>query len=280
VAFTPAGGGTNVLRNSSGVTVGYDQSSYIVPHGTYTLITFDGFPANGLYELPINAGTPVTKYTVTLNGGGAGASGGGSYAPGATVTINAGTAPTGQTFSHWTAVPAVTFANANASSTTFVMPSNAVTLTANWKAITYALTVTNGLGSGNHAAGAVVNISANTPPSGKVFDKWTTTNGGTFANVNAASTTFTMPATATTVTATYKDAVVELATPVIDLAAEYPQGGAPIDLKMKGGSVVIGTYTFKVNGEVKTQLSLATKGTFVVEATNGTSTFCTQVEIK
>jgi len=73
-------------------------------------------------------------------------------------------------------------------------------------ALTYALTVNNGTGSGSYAAGATVTIAASAAASGKVFDKWTTTTAGvTFANATAATTTFTMPATAATVTATYKD---------------------------------------------------------------------------
>jgi len=69
---------------------------------------------------------------------------------------------------------------------------------------TYTLTVTNGTGSGSYAAGTSVTITANAAPSGQVFDKWTGGNGGIFANVNNASTTFTMPANSATVTATYK----------------------------------------------------------------------------
>jgi len=70
---------------------------------------------------------------------------------------------------------------------------------------TYTLTVVNGSGSGNHAANATVNITANVASVGKVFDKWTTTDGVAFANATAASTSFTMPAKNVTVTATYKD---------------------------------------------------------------------------
>jgi len=72
---------------------------------------------------------------------------------------------------------------------------------------TYTLTVQNGTGTGNYAAGTAVPITANSAPAGKVFDKWTTT-AGTLANENSASTTITMPASAATVTATYKDAPV------------------------------------------------------------------------
>ena len=69
------------------------------------------------------------------------------------------------------------------------------------------LTVENGTGGGDYAEGATVNISADAPEeSGKVFDKWTTSGGGSFADVNAESTSFTMPNNAVTVTATYRDA--------------------------------------------------------------------------
>ena len=69
---------------------------------------------------------------------------------------------------------------------------------------TYALTVNSGSGSGSYAAGAIVTITADAAPSGKVFDKWTAT-GVTLSSPNSASTSFTMPANAVTVTATYKD---------------------------------------------------------------------------
>jgi len=71
---------------------------------------------------------------------------------------------------------------------------------------TYTLTVVGGTGGGgSHVAGAVVNISA-TVPSGKVFVNWTTSSGGSFANANSASTTYTMPGNNATVTANFKDA--------------------------------------------------------------------------
>lgn len=69
----------------------------------------------------------------------------------------------------------------------------------------YNLIVIGGSGSAEYAEGATVTITANAAPEGKVFDKWTSTEGITFANKNEMTTTFTMPAKAVTVTATYKD---------------------------------------------------------------------------
>ena len=68
----------------------------------------------------------------------------------------------------------------------------------------YTVTVNSGTGGGDYAAGATVTITADAAPSGKVFDKWTTSDGVTFTNASSATTTFTMPAYAVTVTATYK----------------------------------------------------------------------------
>jgi hypothetical protein len=70
---------------------------------------------------------------------------------------------------------------------------------------TYAVTVTNGTGSASYAEGDTVSISANAPAAGQVFDTWTTSDGVTFADPSSATTTFTMPAKAVTVTATYKE---------------------------------------------------------------------------
>ncbi|MDR2148440.1 MAG: T9SS type A sorting domain-containing protein, partial [Tannerella sp.] len=148
---------------------------------------------------------PVTTYTLTVNSG----TGSGSYAPGTVVNISANTPPSGKVFDQWTGDIAG-IANVNNASTTFTMGSDNATVTATYKdapVTTYTLTVNSGSGSGSYAPGTVVNISANTPPSGKVFDKWTGDIAG-IANVNNASTTYTMGSANATVTATYKDAPV------------------------------------------------------------------------
>ena len=160
-------------------------------------------PANAV---TITANFEMITYTVTVLIAGTGAMGSGNYPAGATVSINAGTPPAGQQFKNWTSTSAgVTFANANNASTTFVMPANAVTVTANFEPITYAVTVssagTGATGSGNYAAGATVSINAGTPPAGQQFKNWTANAEVSFANENSASTTFTMPANAVTVTA-------------------------------------------------------------------------------
>jgi hypothetical protein len=72
----------------------------------------------------------------------------------------------------------------------------------------YAVTVNSaGMGAsggGNYAQGVTVAVSAGTPPTGQQFKNWTASPTVTFANANSASTTFTMPASAVTVTANFE----------------------------------------------------------------------------
>jgi uncharacterized protein (DUF2141 family) len=147
----------------------------------------------------------IQTYAVTVING----SGSGDYEAGATVSITAEAAPTGKTFDRWTSADGVSFANENSAVTTFVMPAKAVTVTATYKDLpagTYLITVVSGSADkASAAAGETVTITANTAPTGKTFDKWTTTDGITIANENATGTTFVMIAQSVTVTATYKD---------------------------------------------------------------------------
>lgn len=86
-----------------------------------------------------------------------------------------------------------------------VQLSFAVTETA---PVTYTLTVElkGGSGSttgGEYAEGAVIHIDAGSRSNYR-FDGWTSSNGGDFADPSSASTTFTMPAADTTITANWE----------------------------------------------------------------------------
>ena len=71
-------------------------------------------------------------YNVMVNNSHASVTGAGNYDPGEIVAIYAGTR-SGYTFSGWrTSSNGVIFANANSATTTFIMPANNVTVTANW----------------------------------------------------------------------------------------------------------------------------------------------------
>jgi hypothetical protein len=138
-----------------------------------------------------------TTYVLTVNSG----AGGGSYTNGRQVTISAD-AVSGKAFVQWTGDTA-DVANSNSASTTVTMPTNAVTLTATYVDVYYALTVTNGIGGGSFTNGTQVAIEANASAVGKEFDRWTG-DAQYVASVTSPNTTVTMPATNITVTATYK----------------------------------------------------------------------------
>ena len=78
--------------------------------------------------------------------------------------------------------------------------TNYPSFTVSWLPVVH-LTVNNGTGSGNYAPGDTVSISANTPASGYLFDRWT---GATVAAPTHPNTSLIMPWVSTTVTATCK----------------------------------------------------------------------------
>ncbi|MCL2082429.1 MAG: InlB B-repeat-containing protein [Oscillospiraceae bacterium] len=111
--------------------------------------TFDGWTSsNGgsfgntanrstTFTMPAGTTTVTAKFkqstrAVTVNGSHTSNSGARNYAQGATVTIRAGTR-SGYTFNGWTVNRGgVTLANRTNATTTFTMPANTVTVTANW----------------------------------------------------------------------------------------------------------------------------------------------------
>lgn len=81
-----------------------------------------------------------------------------------------------------------------------------ITLYAAWTPV-YSLTVVSGSGSGSFEAKTRVDIAADAAPSGKVFDKWTSSGGGTFENASSTRTTFKMPDENVSVTAEYREVI-------------------------------------------------------------------------
>jgi uncharacterized repeat protein (TIGR02543 family) len=133
------------------------------------------------------------------------------YAEGVAVSIKA-VAATGYHFSHWTA-SAGTFGNANAAETTFTMPAQDVTITANFEeGVPYTLTMaaspvlagtaTDLTGASPYLEGTVVSMQA-AAAAGYQFVRWTAT-AGSFGNANTEVTSFTMPGQDVTVTAIFE----------------------------------------------------------------------------
>jgi uncharacterized repeat protein (TIGR02543 family) len=171
----------------------------------------------GMIGCSINTGTPRYDLTTAVAPPGSGTAAdltnGSPYKGGTGVSIKA-VAATGYQFVSWTA-PAGTFANPNASETTFTMPGRDVTVTANFAAAGHNLVMAvNPVGGGTatdlsnaspYTAGTGVTIKA-VAATGYQFGNWSAP-AGTFANANAAQTTFTMPAQGVTVTANFEHEV-------------------------------------------------------------------------
>jgi uncharacterized repeat protein (TIGR02543 family) len=133
------------------------------------------------------------------------------YAAGVGVSIRADPAA-GYRFVNWTA-PAGGFANASSATTTFTMPAQDVTVTANFEVggqytLTMAASPVMGgtaydvTGGSPYNEGQIASIQA-TAASGYQFAGWAAP-AGSLANAYAAATTFTMPAQNVVVTATFQ----------------------------------------------------------------------------
>ena len=161
--------------------------------------------------------TPTGGTVTVLNDGNGTALASADRAASDDVVMIVASANVGYTFKEWTtSTSGVTFYDSNSASTFFNMPSMDVTVTATFKAEptppnahTVSVDVSD-IKSGTalaspktSASGDVVTLLAS-PNSGYTFKEWTTNDGVTFANKDSASTTFTMPNEAVTVTATFE----------------------------------------------------------------------------
>ena len=206
---------------------------------------------------------PVVTYTVSFDAnGGTGTMAdvtgiSGEY----TLPANGFTAPAGKQFKAWS-VGGVE----KAAGDKITVTAN-TTVTAVWEAIEYNVTVTGGtasVGAGTPITkatmGTTVTLTAGAAPSGKVFDKWEVVSGGiTLADANSATTTFTMPASAVSVKATYKT------TPVTtyNLTTQVNGGHGTISAN-KTGLTAGSTETITFNPEVGYEIDTVT--------VNGTAT--------
>ena len=167
---------------------------------------------------------------------------------------NGFTAPAGKQFKGW-----ATSADGSVISGTTYEVSSDTTFYAIWESKEYSITVTDGkatIGAGSEiskaAEGTAVTLTANAAPSGKVFDKWEVVSGGiTLADANSATTTFTMPASAVSVKATYKT------TPVTtyNLTTQVNGGHGTISASKTGltaGSTEMITFNPEVGYEIDT----------------------------
>jgi len=163
---------------------------------------------------------PVERFALTVGSG----SGSGEYLAGQEVALAANPAEDGLIFDVWTGQTSG-MANVHTPNTTLTMPASSVQVRATYKTAPterFPLTVTSGTGTGAYPAGRVVNLSADPAPEDWMFDAWTGQTSG-LANVNNPNTTVTMPASAVTVRATYRERPVE--TFALNVGAGTGSGG-------------------------------------------------------
>ena len=165
-------------------------------------------------------------YNVTCNTSGSGSL---SASPNKTykgdkVTLTA-TPGTGYQFSSYSSNPTVSISNNK-----FTMPESAVTVTATFTKKSYTVTLAASPSAGGSVSGggtkqyqASVTITA-TPATGYHFVKWTA-SAGTLANSTSATTTFTVPASNATVTATFAKNTYTLTTAVATYGTGTVTGG-------------------------------------------------------
>jgi len=156
-----------------------------------------GVAVRPLLEISYNR-VAASFYSLTVNSG----SGSGTYAEGMEAVLVADTPATGELFSEWIGDVAGIL-DVNSATTYLTMPDSDAEVTATY-VMAYTLTVNSGTGSGDYITGEIVDIAAGAAPAGQEFDAWVG-DVGTVADVNADTTTITMPASDAEITATYTD---------------------------------------------------------------------------
>lgn len=146
---------------------------------------------------------PDTFELKVING-----SGSGFYKARTVVTIQADPPDAGMVFSHWSGDHLENISNPSSAVTTYEMPNENITLTANYTGtIPHTLTVKTYTNTNtyNLYMGAVIYIEADPAPYGKVFHHWdvTPTTYEKSLYEQAASTHFTMPNEEVTLSAVY-----------------------------------------------------------------------------
>ena len=98
--------------------------------GLVTIVALTDVATISVLQAP-SLGSIIQTYNVSVNGSYASSSGAGSYRSGSSVTVSSGYR-SGYIFDGWTSSPSVNFDEPYNVTTSFTMPSNNVTATANW----------------------------------------------------------------------------------------------------------------------------------------------------
>ena len=199
-AKTEAG---EAIADSAFSAVGEATTNFVVPASAVT----------------VTAEFAKIEYTITVNDGTANYAKAGSDTK---VRITADEAPEGMEFDYWKVDSGnVTLRNASKATTSFLMPTADVEVSAYYRMKEYHVTVQNGhADEDTYYMGQEVTIYSNYPSSGREFDQWQKVSGKvTFGDATRWKTTFTMPASDVTVSAAYKDGPAPSSNQVLDLVA-------------------------------------------------------------
>ena len=157
-----------------------------------------------IHQLATQEPIPPDEFTLTIIGG----TGGGDYVANTVVNIRANPPVEGQTFDYWSGDHLENIGSATSAVTTYKMPNQNITLTAHYSSIVaHTLTVNtySGTSTSQLLMGAIKYIEADPAPQGKVFHHWNVSPNRYEENLYepAATTHFTMPNEAVTLTAVY-----------------------------------------------------------------------------
>ncbi len=150
--------------------------------------------------VPVNDSEPIL-YALEVNNG----SGSGSYESGTQVTVQADTPQSGKVFQSWTG-NTDGLSSINSAQAVYTISSQNAIITATYTDIVtleYTLTVNQGTGDGQYTEGSVVEVVADTPPSGQQFKVWTGNISG-LEDPLSSSTTYSISNQDATITATYE----------------------------------------------------------------------------
>ena len=226
--------GANKTNGKTSLTAGYSAENLIISHSAATTLT-DATQVSAmltdsygtvLYYGSVNSDTTATSSTVTIPAGLAV----GTYS----LYVFAEDVNTGNLTDYATALGTAISINVNAA------PS------------TYAVTVNNGTGDGSYAKDATVTITADAAPSGQHFKEWTGADSLNFTSGSktSATATFTMPANAVEVTATYENDLSEPSEPSLTYHIIDGANGT-LTIGSDGNLVIIGDGAYSKFKEVK-----------------------------